>query len=69
MEEWQSVFHISASIYILGTIIYACLASGKIQNWATVGQERCMLSADEMSQTSTEDLLPISTTRYQAAQK
>uniref|UniRef100_A0A1B6DA23 Sialin n=1 Tax=Clastoptera arizonana TaxID=38151 RepID=A0A1B6DA23_9HEMI len=67
-EEWHIVFHISAAIYIIGTIIYAFLASGKVQNWAIIGQEQCLLSTDDMSQTSTEDLLPIGT-RYQATQK
>ncbi|KAL1138561.1 hypothetical protein AAG570_008624, partial [Ranatra chinensis] len=63
-SEWQTVFHISAIIYVLGAIVYAVLASGKVQAWAAVGQEQAYLSDNEHSQTSTEDLLPVTPPRY-----
>lgn len=65
-SEWQTIFHISAAVYIAGALLYALLASGKIQSWALVGQEQVFLSDNEHSQTSTEDLIPVPTPRYQA---
>ncbi|XP_055373403.1 sialin-like [Condylostylus longicornis] len=33
-EEWKIVFYISASVYIIGTIIYWFFARGELQEWA-----------------------------------
>ncbi|XP_066138412.1 sialin [Euwallacea fornicatus] len=33
--EWQTVFYISAGIYMFGAIVYGFFASGELQNWAT----------------------------------
>ncbi|XP_075232404.1 vesicular glutamate transporter 1-like isoform X2 [Lycorma delicatula] len=67
-EEWQTVFHISAVVYVAGAIIYAVFASGRKQPWASVDQEPNLLSTDEQSHTSTEDLLPVSNPQhYQSA--
>lgn len=64
-EEWHTILYFAAAIYCFGSIIYAALASGKIQSWALVGQEQVFLSENEQSQTSTEDI-PIPAPRYQA---
>ncbi|XP_014286471.1 sialin isoform X1 [Halyomorpha halys] len=57
--EWQTIFHISAAVYIVGSIIYSLMASGKAQPWAFVGQEQVFFSDNEHSQTSTEDLIAV----------
>jgi hypothetical protein len=33
-EEWRKIFYLSAGIYVLGAVLYCCLASGEIQLWA-----------------------------------
>jgi len=36
-KTWQSVFYISAGIYVFGVITYALLGSGEVQSWANKG--------------------------------
>ncbi|XP_055373407.1 sialin-like [Condylostylus longicornis] len=38
-EEWKIVFYISASVYIVGAIIYWCWASGELQEWAKTPEQ------------------------------
>ncbi|CAG2249681.1 SLC17A5 [Mytilus edulis] len=33
-EEWRNVFYVTAAFYVLGAIIYCCIARGEIQPWA-----------------------------------
>ncbi|XP_049792913.1 vesicular glutamate transporter 1-like isoform X3 [Schistocerca nitens] len=56
-QEWQSVFHIAAAVYLLGALFYGLFASGERQRWAEE-QETIALcpDGDERSHASTEDL-------------
>ncbi len=33
-SEWQTVFFLSAAIYVFGAIVFLILAKGEIQDWA-----------------------------------
>ena len=35
-SQWQIIFYISASIYIVGAVLYVLLASGDRQAWADI---------------------------------
>ncbi|XP_050307576.1 sialin-like [Anthonomus grandis grandis] len=39
IHEWQTVFYISAGIYLVGAILYGSMASGELQPWAMVPNE------------------------------
>ncbi|BES99717.1 MFS transporter, ACS family, solute carrier family 17 (sodium-dependent inorganic phosphate cotransporter), other [Nesidiocoris tenuis] len=67
-DEWQTILYIAAAVYVFGATAYALLGSGKIQAWAMVAQEQVFLSDNDQSQTSTEDLIPVPTPRYQSTQ-
>uniref|UniRef100_A0A1I8Q9J5 Sialin n=2 Tax=Stomoxys calcitrans TaxID=35570 RepID=A0A1I8Q9J5_STOCA len=45
-EEWQTVFFISAGIYLVGCVIYWIWASGELQEWAKTPEQK----AHEMTQ-------------------
>ncbi|RZF42806.1 hypothetical protein LSTR_LSTR014205 [Laodelphax striatellus] len=70
ISEWQTVFLISSTVYIIGAVVYAFLASGKIQPWASNNQE-CNTLLDDQSHTSNEELAPptITTTTTAAVEE
>ncbi|KAI0235353.1 Sialin [Lamellibrachia satsuma] len=37
-EQWQTVFYVTAVIYVLGWAVYVLLAQGEVQPWADVSQ-------------------------------
>ena len=39
-DEWRQVFIIAAEVYIAGTFLYMILASGEIQEWATLEDDK-----------------------------
>lgn len=39
-EEWRIVFYISSGIYLFGCIVYWMWASGEVQPWARLPEQR-----------------------------
>jgi ACS family sodium-dependent inorganic phosphate cotransporter len=39
VDEWRIVFFISATIYVIGTIVYSFFGKGEIQSWAADRKE------------------------------
>ncbi len=38
-DEWQNVFFITASVYLIGGILYGLLASGERQEWSKIDHD------------------------------
>lgn len=41
-EEWQTVFFISAGVYLIGCVIYWFWASGELQEWAKTPEQKAL---------------------------
>lgn len=47
VEEWRTVFFISAGIYLFGCVVYWFWCSGELQEWAKVPTEDSEMSVEK----------------------